>query len=325
MPDDGRFDAENLRKARIGSHQAFRALVEPYQAELKRHCYRMTGSFDDADDIVQETLFRAWRGLGAYVSHGSFRAWLYRIATNRTLDVLGSAYRRREVVNAAGEPSWLQPYPTTGFDETGDAVTELETVGLAFVVALQNLPGRQRAALLLCDVLGFTPAEAADVLDTTVPATNSLLQRARTTMGRFEPSNPFAVADEDQQALVDRFTKAWSAGDTDAMLALLDESAHLTMPPHELEFFGRTDIVELLLDEIRFADRRNVEFVTVTANGEHGLATYIHEPGGSTATRHCVMLFGAGTDTATKITGFTEDRIFDLLDLPTEIEATPAS
>jgi RNA polymerase sigma-70 factor, ECF subfamily len=322
VPADERFDPENLKKARIGSHEAFQALVEPYQAELKRHCYRMTGSFDDADDIVQETLFRAWRGLGAYVSRGSFRAWLYRIATNRTLDLLGSAHRRREVVNDAGEPPWLQPYPTSGLDETGDAVTELETVGLAFVVALQNLPGRQRAALLLCDVLGFTTAEASDILDTTVPATNSLLQRARATISRIELANPFAAADEDQQALVDRFTRAWSAGDTDAMLALLDESAHLTMPPHELEFFGKAAVVELLLDEIRFADRRYVEFVPVAANGEYGFATYIHDPGGTVAKRHCVMLFGDATDSATKITGFTEDRIFDLLDLPTEIEPT---
>jgi len=326
LAPDERFDSENLRKARVGSHQAFLALVEPYEAELKRHCYRMTGSFDDADDIVQETLFRAWRGLGTYVSRGSFRAWLYRIATNRTLDLLGSAHRRREVVNAAGEPSWLQPYPDSEFDETGEAVTELETVGLAFVVALQKLPGRQRSALLLCDVLGFSPAEAAEVLDTTVPATNSLLQRARGTIGNIEHSTPFAAADKDQQALVDRFTKAWQAGDTDAMLALLDDTAHLTMPPHELEFNGPAAIVELLFDEVRFADRRRVDFVAVTASGEYGFATYIHEPDSTTAIRHCVMLFGDATHTATKITGFTEDRIFDLLELPTTIElSTPSN
>lgn len=320
MPPDSRFDPDSLRKARIGSHQAFRALVEPYEAELKRHCYRMTGSFDDADDIVQETLFRAWRGLGTYVSRGSFRAWLYRIATNRTLDLLGSAHRRREMLNTVGEPSWLQPYPTAGFDETGDAVTELESVGLAFVVALQNLPGRQRSALLLRDVLGFSPGEAAEVLDTTVPATNSLLQRARATIGGIGPSDPSEAADEEQQALVDRFTDAWRAGDTDALVALLDESSHLTMPPHALEFFGPVEIVELLFDEVRFADRRNVEFVSVAANGEHGFATYIVGSDGSRAARHCVMLFGSATETASKITGFTEDRIFDLLELPRTIE-----
>ncbi len=320
MPPDNRFDPENLRQARVGSHQAFRALVEPYEAELKRHCYRMTGSFDDADDIVQETLFRAWRGLGTYVSRGSFRAWLYRIATNRTLDLLGSAHRRREVLNTAGEPSWLQPYPNSGFDVTADAVTELESVGLAFVVALQNLSGRQRSALLLCDVLGFSPGETADTLDTTVAATNSLLQRARATIGRIEPSNPFSVADEEQRALVERFTDAWRDGDTVAMVALLDESSHLTMPPHELEFFGPGDIVELLFDEARFADRRNVEFVSVAASGEHGFATYIVGSDGTTAARHCVMLFGSATETASKITGFTEDRIFDLLELPRTIE-----
>jgi len=324
MPPDELLDTENLRKARTGSHKAFRALVEPYQAELRRHCYRMTGSLDDADDIVQETLFRAWRGLGAYVSYGSFRAWLYRIATNRTLDLLGSAHRRREVVNSASEPSWLQPYPNSAFDETGDAVSELETIGLAFVVALQNLPGRQRTALLLCDVLGFTAAETAETLDTTATAVNSLLQRARATIGRVDLATPVAASDRDQQALVARFTHAWREGDTDAMVALLDESAHLTMPPHELEFIGAAAIVELLLDEARFADRRTVEFVAVAANGEHGLATYIHDGGSTTATRHCVMLFGAATDSATKITGFTEDAVFDLLDLPPTIERTGA-
>ncbi len=325
MADDERFDGENLRKARIGSHQAFRALVEPYRAELQRHCYRMTGSVDDADDIVQETLFRAWRGLGTYVSHGSFRAWLYRIATNRTLDLLGSAPRRREVVNSAGEPSWLQPYPTSGPDETGEAAVEFETVGLAFVVALQKLPGRQRSALLLCDVLGFSSTETAALLETTVPATNSLLQRARATLAAIDPSNPFKAADAEQQLLVDRFVAAWADGDTDAMVALLDDSSHLTMPPHPLEFLGPAQIVELLLDQERFADHRNVRFITTGASGEHGFATYICESGDSVAKRHCVMLFGDATETVNKITGFTEDRIFDLLGLPETIGADTTS
>lgn len=267
-----------------------------------------------------ETLRRAWRGLGAYVSRGSFRAWLYRIATNRTLDLLGSAPRRREVINAAGEPPWLQPYPASGLDETGDAAIQLETVGLAFVVALQNLPGRQRAALL-CDVLGFSPRETADVLATTVAASNSLLQRARAAIALVQPSAPFKASDAEQQSLVDRFVTAWSAGDTDAMVALLDDTAHLTMPPHELEFVGATDIVDLLLDEARFADRRNVRFVSAAAGGERGFATYIHQPGGGPAERHCVMLFGGTTRAVTKITGFTTDRIFELLDLPMTIEA----
>ncbi|MFV1991358.1 MAG: RNA polymerase subunit sigma-70 [Acidimicrobiales bacterium] len=319
MSSDDQIHSESLRQARAGSHQAFRALVEPYQAELQRHCYRMTGSFDDADDLVQETLFRAWRALGTYVSRGSFRAWLYRIATNRTLDLVGSAQRRREIVNSAGEPSWLQPYPTDSEDETGDTVTELEAIGLAFVVAVQHLPGRQRSALLLRDVLGFSPAETAQALSTSVPAANSLLQRARATMARLGPSQETVPPQDEQRDLVERFTEAWKTGDTDALLALLDESAHLTMPPHRLEFVGPVEVADLLLDAELMADFRLIDFVPVSASGEYGFATYVREPGGTVAVRHCVMLFGHATRSASKITGFTEDRIFDLLDLPATI------
>lgn len=193
---------EHLQQARIGSHRAFRALVEPYQRDLQRHCYRMTGSLDDADDLVQETLFRAWRGLGTYVSKGSFRAWLYRIATNSTLNLLNSASRKREVCNSAGEPAWLQPYPPSrARSDLGDAVEQLEMLGFAFVVALQNLPGRQRSALLLCDVLGFSPGEAAEVLGCTTAAANSVLQRARATMANLHPIAPPAVNNEEQSVL----------------------------------------------------------------------------------------------------------------------------
>ena len=320
MTTDERVHAENLAKPRAGSHRAFRTLVEPHQAELHRHWYRMTGSLDDAEDLVQETLFRAWRGLGRYVSRGSFRAWLYRIATNRTLDLIGSAPRRREIVNSAGEPSWLQPYPTQGEDETGDAVIELEAIGLAFVVAVQHLPGRQRSALLLCDVLGFSAAEAAQILDTSVPARNSLLQRARATMTKIQPLTDVVAPEGDQMLLVERFQAAWAAGDSDALLVLLTESAHLTMPPYQLEFIGRTDVVDLLLDAERFADHTLIEFVPVSASGERGFATYIREPGSAVATRHCVMLFSRAAGTVSKITGFTEDRVFDLLDLPATVE-----
>ena len=307
-----RTEAEYLQQARIGSHRAFRTLVEPYRAELQRHCYRMTGSLDDADDLVQETLFRAWRGLGAYVSRGSFRAWLYRIATNRTLDLLESATRRYEVVNSADEPPWLQPYPTEGVD---DVLIDLETIGLAFIVALQNLPARQRAAVLLCDVLGFTSAEAADLIDTTTPAVNSLLQRARTSLEKSRPLDPKPTGDA-QKALVGRFVAAWRSGDASRMLALLSDRAHLTMPPHAMEFHGPGAIVDLLLDVKRFAHYSAVDFVPLQANGEHGVATFIRSPEGGASERHCIMFFGRATRAASKITGFTEGRVFELFDLP---------
>ncbi len=310
------FDLEKVAEAKAGSHEAFKVLVKPYLPELRRHAYRMTASFDDADDVVQETLLRAWRKIDTYEPYGSFRGWLYRIATNKTLDLLRSAPKRRELVNSAGEPSWLQPFPQSELDPTGQEITELERIGLAFVVSLQVLPGRQRSALLLCDVLGFSPTEAAEVLAASVAATNSLLQRARATLTKEGSSDSLTAPDENQRGLVDRFTQAWQTADTKAMLALLDESAHLTMPPNTLEFTGPNAIVEILLDEIHFGVPYKLGIIPVTANGEAGLASYT-AVGDGTAKRHCIMLFGGGTDVATKITGFTEDRVFDLLGLPT--------
>jgi RNA polymerase sigma-70 factor (ECF subfamily) len=320
MEPEGRLELERLRQARIGSHSAFRALVEPYQAELQRHCYRMTGSLDDADDLVQETLFRAWRALGSYVSRGSFRAWLYRIATNRTLDLVKSAPYRNEIVNSAGEPAWLQPYPAPyGMDDTSDAVERLETIGFAFVVALQRLPGRQRSALLLCDVLGFTPSEAAESLSCSVTATNSMLQRARATMADTHPVDRLAPKNQEQKQLVDRFVEAWSHADTEAMVSLLDEAVHITMPPQALEWAGNIAVVEMLMDIAPSGDPALLRFLPTEANGEHGFATYVRAPDSARFEQHCIMFFGTATPVATKITGFTEDRIFDLLDLPTTV------
>ena len=316
MPIHNTFDRETVVEAKAGNHDAFKDLVRPYLPELRRHVYRMTASFDDADDIVQETLLRAWRKIGTYEPYGSFRGWLYRIATNKTLDHLRSAPKRREVVNSAGEPSWLQPFPQSELDPTGQEITDRERIGLAFVVSLQVLPGRQRSALLLCDVLGFSPAEAAEVLASSVAATNSLLQRARAALAKEEPSGSLSAPDENQRRLVLRFTRAWQTADINTMLALLDESAHLTMPPNTLEFTGPKAIVEILLDEIHFGAPNKLGIIPVAANGEAGLASYT-AVGDGTAKRHCIMLFGGGTDVATKITGFTEDRVFDLLGLPT--------
>lgn len=320
MAADGRSESERVGRARAGDHGAFRALVEPYQRELHGHCYRMTGSHDDADDLVQETLFRAWRGLGTYVSRGSFRGWLYRIATNTTLNLIDSAPRRREMINSAGEPPWLQPYPPTEGDrDPADFVEQLETVGLAFVVAFQNLPGRQRSALLLCDVLGFSPAEAAEILDCSVPAANSVLQRARSTMATVLPVASPAPSEE-QRRYVDRFVDAWRAADTDALLGLLQDTVHLTMPPHALEWFGSAGVLDVLMEIAPDRDPSLLRFLGTRANGEQGFATYVRVPGTDSFARHCVMFFGSATVAVGKITGFTEDRVFDILNLPMTVD-----
>jgi RNA polymerase sigma-70 factor (ECF subfamily) len=319
-------DHDQLAQARAGSHRAFRVLVEPYAAELQRHCYRMTGSMDDADDLVQETLFRAWRGLGTYVSRGSFRAWLYRIATNRTLDLLKSAPRQREI-NSAGEPPWLQPYPTQESPDLGEHASSLETIGLAFIVALQHLPGNQRAALILRDVLGFSAVETADIVGSSVPAANSALQRARARLAEVHPTRPAAPSTAEQRAAARRFLLAWQADDTEALVQVLHETAHMTMPPHPLEVFCARRIAEFLQGVRPEGDPANVCVRDIAANVQCGLAVYFRQGPAAPFTRHCLMLFApaAASKAIGRITGFTEARIFDLFGLPVAIEETSAS
>ncbi len=316
-------DPDLLQKARSGSHQAFSQLVQPFRSQLRRHCYRMTGSVDDADDIVQETLFRAWRGVGAYVGYGSFRAWLYRIATNRTLDLLKSAPRQREMVNTAQEPAWLQPLPSPQEDDDPSAAVERwEQIGLAYVAALQSLPGRQRAALLLCDVLGFSAAEAAEALQGTTASVNSLLQRARANIATVGSKQATAPTDAEQRRLVEQFVEVWRSGDPDALRTLMTETIHITMPPHTCEWSGDISVSDLLFEIAPDRDPGHVRFVFTSANAERGFATYVRPRAGAAFARHCVMFFGAATRHVRKITGFTEDRIFDLLELPVTIDAS---
>ena len=221
----------------------------------------------------------------------------------------------------AGEPPWLQPYPPSGGpSDVEKSVEQWETIGLAFVVALQNLPGRQRSALLLCDVLGFSPAEAGAVLDCSLPAVNSLLQRARSTLARLQPVEAPAPNSRDQEVLAERFVKAWRAADTQALLKLLHDTVHITMPPHALEWSGSAEVLDVLL---AIAPDRNpdlLRFVPTEANCEYGFATYVYAPAAGRFERHCVIFFGPATVAIAKITGFTEDRIFELLSLPTTVE-----
>ena len=306
-----------IHRARSGSHKAFRSLVEPYEAELQRHCYRMTGSVDDADDLVQETLFRAWRSLGTYSGRGSFRAWLYKIATNKTLDLLGSAPRRREVINGADEPAWLQPLPTPELlDDTQEAVVSLEMIGLAFIAALQNLPARQRAALILRDVLGYSAVEAAEILECTVPSVTSALQRARSKLEELDTSTQTSGTAAEQSEVVDRFVAAWQANDVDAIIQLLHETAHITMPPHPLEFLGNRDIADFFVSFVPEGSLANSYLRPVAANGQPGIAIYLPDAAEDRYVRHCVMFFESSATSVHKITGFNTDDICDLLELP---------
>ena len=256
-----------LERARAGDEEAFRALTDPYRRELQVHCYRILGSVQDAEDLVQETLLAAWRGLDGYEERASVRTWLYRIATNRCLNALRDSGRRPEAMKGSdgwspmpeptrmGEPIWLQPYPDTLLEGVPDRADGPETryetkeaVGLAFVSGLQRMPATQRAVLVLRDVLGYRAAEVADMLDSTEASVNSALQRARAAVesapprpaGGALPTSPAA------RELLNRFAESFEAGDVDAVVELLTEDAWIRMPPQPHEYQGRAAIADFL-------------------------------------------------------------------------------
>jgi RNA polymerase sigma-70 factor (TIGR02960 family) len=256
-----------LMRAAEGDDEAFRELTDPHRRELHVHCYRMLGSMQDAEDVLQETMLGAWRGLQRFEERASLRAWLYRIATNRCLNALRDAGRRpppslelpfdAPEPTRVGEPSWLEPYPDALLEGIIDAspgpdarYETRETVELAFIAALQHLPPRQRAALMLRDVLGFRAAEVADMLDSSVDSVKSALKRARATLEQRLPTShrdrstlPSSAAERE---LVRRFADAFQADDIKGIVALLTEDAWLTMPPTTLEYQGRSVIASFL-------------------------------------------------------------------------------
>ncbi len=257
--------AQRVAAARSGDQRAFSGLTEPYRHELQLHCYRILGSVQDAEDIVQETLLRAWRRLDTYEGRAPLRAWLYKIATNACFDALSR--RPRRVLPAAQyppadprqpfappivEPIWLEPYPDDLIDEPEtrpEARYSLhESVSLAFLAALQSLPPRQRAVLILCDVLDWRAQEAAQLLEVTVPAVNSALHRARVTMKknyhtRGREGLPASLSDQTLRPLLERYVQAWEAADIAGLVELLREDATLSMPPLPTWYAGREAIM----------------------------------------------------------------------------------
>jgi RNA polymerase sigma-70 factor, ECF subfamily len=285
---------------------AFAALVERHRRELQVHCYRMLGSFEDSEDLVQETFMRAWRNRESFGSDGrsAFRAWLYRIATNACLDVLRSRPRRvlPPQVSAAADPAvppsppadlpWLQPYPdrllepiAPADDEPGAVVVARETIELAFIAAIQHLPPRQRAVLILRDVLGWSAKEAASLLEGSVVSVNSALQRARATLRdrlgeRRTDWAPSSRPSEEERELLRRYVDAHERADADALAELLREDARLTMPPHPTWYAGRTAIL------IAMRPAFDPEFGTLrgvvsAANSQPAAAYYLRRPGES--------------------------------------------
>ncbi len=298
-----------ITRARAGDGDAFRELTEPYRRELQVHCYRMLGSFQDAEDALQDTMLAAWQGLAGFEGRALIRTWLYRIATNRCLNARRSASRRPakewDVPNVEppeptrlGEVVWLEPYPDalleggTGVPPGPEARYEqTESISLAFVTALQVLPPRQLAVLILRDVLGFHASEVAGMLDSTLESVNSALKRARASLQRRHPppagrEPPPACGSPSEDAIVAKFVSAYESADLDALVALLTNDVFISMPPMPLEYEGR-DIVARFCASLFGAGRR-FELVPTRANGQPAFGAYLRAP---TGTRHGTGLF----------------------------------
>ncbi|HEX6930732.1 MAG TPA: RNA polymerase subunit sigma-70, partial [Streptosporangiaceae bacterium] len=269
---------------------SFGDLSERYRRELHLHCYRMLGSFDDAEDAVQEALLRAWRARDSFDGGTLFRAWLYRITTNVCLDVLRRRARHPAAIGSMADLPWLQPYPDRLLDEIpapaerpDEVVVARETVSLAFIAALQVLPARQRAALISRDVLGWSAARTAGLLQTSVAAANSALQRARSTMaGQLPPDRadwPSGQPDPRERALLERFIDAHERGDTDAAAAIAASDITITMPPNPMWFRGLSGLLQLL-DRAFGPDREgDWKLLPTAANRMPAAASYLRRPG----------------------------------------------
>jgi RNA polymerase sigma-70 factor (ECF subfamily) len=281
--------------ARAGDEAAFAALVEPYRRELQVHCYRMLGSFEDSEDLVQETFLRAWRNRTSFQGRSTFRAWLYRIATNACLDALERRPRAIPATGNAADVAWLQPFPDTLLDgvapsdeEPEAAVVSRETIELAFLVAIQHLPPRQRAVLIARDVLDWSAKETAALLETSVASVNSALQRARTTVKEHLPEGrldwaPGSDPSEEERELLERYMEATDRGDADTMVQLLREDAFCAMPPTPASWVGREQIVAAWVEggfgQSWFGDLRSLP---TRVNRQPAAAVYHRKPGETT-------------------------------------------
>jgi RNA polymerase sigma-70 factor, ECF subfamily len=298
VADEVTADESLLERARTGDEGAFAALVEPHRGELRAYCYRMLGSVQDADDATQSALLRAWRGITAFEGRSSVRSWLYAIATNTALDVTRHRSRRELPVGfgpasspddefgaAVTDPVWLEPCPERWLSHSAPASPEAryelrESVELAFMVMLQRLPAQQRAVLILRDVLGFSAAEAAEQLGTSVAAVNSALQRARAAARAERPRRSQqavlrSLGEERLARLAHEYADAMEAGDVDTLLGMLTEDATWSMPPIPTWFRGHDDLRDWLLRDpmpLRWRHR------PTTANGQLAVGGYLFDP-----------------------------------------------
>jgi RNA polymerase sigma-70 factor, ECF subfamily len=329
--------------AKNGDRDAFQQLAEPYRLELRLHCYRMLGSLHDAEDLVQETFLRAWRGLNGFEERASFRHWLYRIATNACLNALANRRSSSRVLPQRygppadqppdGEPNaevaWVEPYPDTALEGIADdapspeARYEMrEAVQLAFVAAIQHLPPRQRAVLLLRDVLGWTAAETAGLLDGSVASVNSALQRARVTMAKgVDRPSTSAASDDRQRALLERYVRAWENADLDGFVALLKEDAVLSMPPWRQWYLGRDAIRAFLTWAWDFPDVQPSRLISIAANRQPAFALYRGSREDPEYRAHGIELLTLRDDAIAVLTIFRDPGLFAAFGLPPVLPA----
>jgi RNA polymerase sigma-70 factor (ECF subfamily) len=331
-----------LARARAGDGEAFRELSDPYRHELQLHCYRILGSVQDAEDVLQETLLAAWRGLDGFEERASMRSWLYKIATNRCLNALRDSGRRPSTAAAGrvflspppeptrrSEPLWLQPYPDALLEDLPDAAPgpearyeSKEALALAFVAGLQRLPPRQRAVLVLRDVLGYPATEAAQMLETSEVSVKSALQRARVTLAGQLPSpgrdGAPAPRSPREREIVSRFVDAFEAADIERLVGVLTEDACMTMPPEPLEYQGHAAIAEFYATRTWWG-MWPVKLVPTRANGQPAFGYYLQDAHAPIAHAHGLIVLTLAGDKVCAITRFG-DTVFPQFGLPRTVD-----
>jgi RNA polymerase sigma-70 factor (ECF subfamily) len=325
-----------LARARAGEEEAFRSLIEPYRRELQLHCYRILGSLQDAEDLLQETLLAAWRGLDKFEGRASMRSWLYRIATNRCLNARRDSGRRALerrtdllAPTRMTEPPWLEPYPDVLLEGIADLspgpdarYETKEAVALAFITFLQHLAPHQRAVLVLRDVLGFPASEVASMLDTSEASVNSALQRARATLESRTPLGPGALeraplpGSAVERDLLGQFADAFEHGDADRIVALLTDEALLTMPPEPGKCDGKEAISAYLRNLFSLTIDRPTRLVPTRANGQPAFGRYIGDSHTPIARFNCLLVLTLDGNRISRLTRFADTGILPAFGLP---------
>jgi len=332
-------DAE-LPRARAGDDEAFHRLVAPLRAELQAHCYRMLGSLHDAEDALQDALLRAWRGIDRFEGRSSVRSWLYKIATNACLDAIARRGRRALPVDLGPsaehaavddqpltDVAWLGPYPDSGVADGRAApharYEQRESVELAFVAAMQHLPGNQRAALLLFEVLGFSAKEVADTLDTTPASVNSALQRARKVVHELRPEQSQqqtlrTLGDARLRELVTEYATALERGDADTLVSMLTADATWSMPPLPSWYRGTAAITDFLVE---LPLRHRWRHLPVRANGQQAVACYIWDEQAGAFVGRIIDVLTLRGDRIAAVTAFIDEGLFPHFGLPASLPA----